>query len=470
MTAQRLSCSSASTSSCCSRSRSRSAPTWRASTRASRRVLDRVLRPLERLIYRLCGVEPRRRDGLEALRASRCCSFNVARASSSSTRCSGCRACCRSTRRTSAAVTPDSSFNTAVSFATNTNWQGYGGETTMSYLTQMLGLDGAELRLGGRRHGGAGRADPRHSRGARRATIGNFWVDLTRSTLYILLPLVARARAARWSRRAWCRPSPPTRPVPLRRQPSAADGRARTTGPVTEQVAADGPGGVADRHQAARHQRRRLLQRQLGASVREPDAALELPRDARDPADLRRRSATRSARWSATRRQGWAVLAAMTVDLRRVPRALRRGPSRRGNPLLARLGVDSAPAPLQAGGNMEGKEVRFGIANSALWATATTAASNGSVNSMHDSFTPLGGLVPMLLMQLGEVDLRRRRLRPLRHARLRHRRGVRRRADGRAHAGVPRQEDRGLRDEDGRRSSILIPPLVGARSARRSPW
>ena len=121
----------------------------------------------------------------------------------------------------------------------------------------------------------------------------------------------------------------------------------------------------------------------------------------------------------------------------------------RGNPRLAALGVDQAATAIQPGGNMEGKEVRFGIANSALWATATTAASNGSVNSMHDSFTPLGGLVPMWLMQLGEVIFGGVGSGLYGMLIVRHRRRLRRRADGRAHAGVPGQEDRGLRDEDG---------------------
>ncbi len=128
----------------------------------------------------------------------------------------------------------------------------------------------------------------------------------------------------------------------------------------------------------------------------------------------------------------------------------------------------SAPATLQPGGNMEGKEVRFGIADSALWATATTAASNGSVNSMHDSFTPLGGLVPMFTDPARRGDLRRRRLGPLRHAGVRDRRGLRRRPDGRPHAGVPRQEDRGLRDEDGL-ARDPDPAASSCSAARRSP-
>ena len=126
-------------------------------------------------------------------------------------------------------------------------------------------------------------------------------------------------------------------------------------------------------------------------------------------------------------RQGWAILAAMTIVLVGLL-AVCVWAEQQGNPLLAKLGVDQATTATQAGANMEGKEVRFGIANSALWATATTAASNGSVNAMHDSFTPLGGLVPMWLMQLGEVIFGGVGSGPVRHADVRHRRGVRRRA------------------------------------------
>ncbi len=163
-----------------------------------------------------------------------------------------------------------SSFNTAVSFATNTNWQGYGGETTMSYLSQMLGADGAELRLGGDRHGRAGGVDSRlgAAHGARRsATSGSTWCA-SRSTS------CCRCRSSwRWSwcRKASCRTSSRTRRRRWCSRSTGADGK-----PVTEADAADGAGRVADRHQATGHQRRRLLQRQLGASVRESDAAVEL--------------------------------------------------------------------------------------------------------------------------------------------------------------------------------------------------
>ena len=149
--------------------------------------LDRWLGWCERGIYRLAGVDPAAGDGVADVRrrraaVQRCWAFRPFIC------CCDCRARCRSIRKDLPATTPDLAFNTAASFATNTNWQSYGGETTLSYLSQMLGPDGAELRLGGDRHGGAGRADSRPG-AALGATIGNFWFDLVRSTLYILLPL-----------------------------------------------------------------------------------------------------------------------------------------------------------------------------------------------------------------------------------------------------------------------------------------
>ena len=188
---------------------------------------------------------------------------------------------------------------------------------------------------------------------------------------------------------------------------------------------------------------------ELGASVREPDAAVELPRGARDPADpggallhVRPHGRRHAAGLGRARRDARDLRAA---DVRRVSSAEQSGnPRARGSsaPITARR-------RLQPGGNMEGKEVRFGIANSALWAAATTAASNGSVNSMHDSYTPLGGLVPMWLMQLGEVVFGGVGSGLYGMLMFAHRRRVHRRPHGRPHAGVSRQEDRSLRDEDG---------------------
>ena len=141
-----------------------------------------------------------------------------------------------------------------------------------------------------------------------------------------------------------------------------------------------------------------------------------------------------------------------------------------GNPAFAALGIDQHVSQLQSGGNMEGKEVRFGIANSALFATVTTDASCGAVNAMHDSFMPLGGAVPLVNILLGEVIVGGVGAGPLRHAAVRHHGGVHRRPDGRPHAGICRQEDRGARDEDdhaGHPHPALVDPRL-QRARRRS--
>ena len=313
-----------------------------------------------------------------------------------------------------AAVTPDSSFNTAVSFATNTNWQGYGGEATMSYLTQMLGL-GVQNFVSA----AAGMATlVALVRGFTRANtkdVGNFWVDLTRSTLYILLPLsfilalVQTSQGVVQSFSAY-KTVPLLQPTSITTPVKDADGnpvldekgepRTATT-EVTEQTLPMGPaasqvaikqlgtngGGFFNVNSAHPYENPTPLSNFLEMlSILLIAAALcytfgQLVGDTR---------------------QGRAVLAAMTVIFVALL-ALCQWAEYRGNPRIDALGVDTVASSLHSGGNMEGKEVRFGIANSALWATATTAASNGSVNSMHDSYTPLGGLVPLFMMQLGEV-------------------------------------------------------------------
>ena len=292
------------------------------------------------------------------------------------------------------AVSPDSSFNTAISFGTNTNWQGYGGEVTMSYLTQMLGLNVQNFVSAA-----SGMATlVAFIRGLQRRsaqTIGNFWVDLTRSTLYILLPLALLLALALVSQGV-VQTFNAYREVPLLQATTDANGA-----PVTAQVLPLGPAAS------------QIAIKQLGTNgggffnvnsahpFENPTPLsnfLEVLALLLIPAAL----CYTFGKMVGDTRQGWAVLAAMTVIF--VPLLLLGAfAEQAGNPLYATLGVDTAASDLQAGGNMEGKETRFGIANSALWAAATTAASNGSVNAMHDSFTPLGGLVPMWLMQLGEV-------------------------------------------------------------------
>jgi K+-transporting ATPase ATPase A chain len=312
------------------------------------------------------------------------------------------------------AVSPDSSFNTAISFATNTNWQGYGGESTMGYLTQMLGL--AVQNFFSAATGIAVviamiRGFARHTA----QSIGNFWVDLTRTTLYVLLPL-STLLAVLLVSQGMIQNFDAYQTVPLMEsvsyeQPKVdesnnpildADGKpVKETVTVKEQTLAMGP--VASQ----------IAIKQLGTNgggyfnvnsahpLENPTPLsnfLEMLAILLIPAAL----TYTFGKMVGDTRQGWAVLAAMTVIFVAllVPCVIME---QQGNSALTPLGVDQQASALQAGGNMEGKETRFGIANSALWATATTAASNGSVNSMHDSYTPLGGLVPMWLIQLGEV-------------------------------------------------------------------
>jgi potassium-transporting ATPase potassium-binding subunit len=290
-------------------------------------------------------------------------------------------------------VSPDSSFNTAVSFATNTNWQGYVGEATMSYLTQMLGLAVQNFLSAA-----AGiavlialiRGFVRHESGQ----IGNFWVDFTRSTLYVLLPLsfvLAVALASQGVVQSFAPYPQATLVEPLVMQNQAVSVQTLPLGPAASQVAikqlGTNGGGFFNVNSAHPFENPTPLSNFL-----EVLAILLIP------AAL---CYTFGSMVDDTR-QGWALLAAMLVIF--VPLLVGAfAAEQSGNPRFDALGVDQAASTSQPGGNMEGKETRFGVANSALWATATTAASNGSVNAMHDSFTPLGGLVPMWLMQLGEV-------------------------------------------------------------------
>jgi K+-transporting ATPase ATPase A chain len=312
-----------------------------------------------------------------------------------------------------AAVSPDSSFNTAASFATNTNWQGYGGETTMSYLTQMVALtvqNFVSAATGMAILAALVRGFVRRAA----ATIGNFWVDLTRTTLYIFLPLsVALAVAlvsqgvvqtfAPYPRAAVLQPTQYDEPMTDKDGKPVLDEKGeprmrRST--LSEQVIAVGPAAS------------QIAIKQLGTNgggffnvnsshpFENPTPLsnfLELLAILLIPAAL---CHTFGVMVRDTR-QGWAVLAAMTVIF--VGLLLVCVVAEQNGAVFTRQGVDHAASALQPGGNMEGKEVRFGIVNSALWATATTGASNGSVNSMHDSYTPIGGLVPMWMIQLGEV-------------------------------------------------------------------
>jgi K+-transporting ATPase ATPase A chain len=289
-------------------------------------------------------------------------------------------------------VTIDSAFNTAVSFITNTNWQGYSGETTMSYLTQMLGLSvqnfvsaatGMAVLVAMIRGFQRTHADG----------IGNFWADLTRGVLYILLPL-SFLIAVVLVGQGVVQTFKPYQSVPLVEQVGAATENTTQTlalGPAASQIAikqlGTNGGGFFNANSAHPYENPTPLSN-----------FLEMLLLVLIPAALCHTFGTMVG----DPRQGWTVLSAMTLvllSLILVTVAAEQG----GNPALTALGAEQSVSIDQAGGNMEGKETRFGIVNSALWATATTAASNGSVNAMHDSFTPLGGLIPMWLIQLGEV-------------------------------------------------------------------
>lgn len=292
------------------------------------------------------------------------------------------------------AVGADSAMNTAISFATNTNWQGYVGEATMSYLTQMLGLS-VQNFVSAATGMAVLVALVRGFVRREASTIGNFWVDLTRSTLYILLPL-SFVLAVLLVSQGVVQNFQPYRTVELIDPANDASGAV-----VSQQVVPMGPAAS------------QVAIKQLGTNgggffnvnsahpLENPTPLsnfLEVVAILLIPAAL----CYTFGRMVGDVRQGWAILAAMLVIF--VPLLLIcAGAEQGGNPALDKFGVDQSAGALQAGGNMEGKEVRFGIAGSAIWASATTAASNGSVNAMHDSFTPLGGLVPMWLMQLGEV-------------------------------------------------------------------
>ena len=299
-----------------------------------------------------------------------------------------------------AAVAPDLAFNTAASFTTNTNWQSYVGETTMSYFTQMAGLAyhnfvsaavGIALAIAFIRGIAAREKD----------TLGNFWVDMTRATLWVLLPFCIVGALLLVSQGVVQNLKPYDRVQLVDPQTTTAtdDTGKQTSTTISEQVIAQGPvasqefikewgtngGGFFNANSAHPYENPTPFTNFIEMfAIFAISAGLTytLGHMTRSP------------------RHGWAVWAAMAfLFLAGVSTAYWAEAA--GNPLLA--GTDQQAGAMCPGGNMEGKESRFGIANSALFATITTAASCGAVNSMHDSFTPLGGLVPMVNMMLGEV-------------------------------------------------------------------
>jgi K+-transporting ATPase ATPase A chain len=311
-------------------------------------------------------------------------------------------------------VAADSAFDTAVSFVTNTNWQGYSGESTMSYLTQMLALTVQNFLSAAT---GIAVAFALIRGFARRSAqgIGNFWVDLTRGTWYLLLPLSlclavffmsqgviqnfdSYKDATTLQKLTYENPKVDAAGLPLK--------DAKGT-PVTETVTT-GTQSIAMGPVASQEAIKMLGTNGGGFFNANSAHPYENPTPLTNFAQMLSMFLIPAAlclvfgRMVGDTRQGWAVLSAMTVIFVFMA-VIAISAEQHGNPLIANLGVDQAHSALQPGGNMEGKESRFGIVSSALFATITTSASCGAVNAMHDSFTPLGGLVPMWLIQLGEV-------------------------------------------------------------------
>jgi K+-transporting ATPase ATPase A chain len=311
-------------------------------------------------------------------------------------------------------VAPDSAFNTAVSFVTNTNWQGYSGESTMSYFTQMTALAVQNFLSAATGLAVAFALIRGFSRRSAQG-IGNFWVDLTRSTLYILLPLSlvlavifmgqgviqnfdAYKDVSTLESLTYSQPKLDAGGQPLKDAQGNAVTETLTThtqslamGPVASQEAikmlGTNGGGFFNANSSHPYENPTPLTNflQMIAMLLIP-AALCFT----------------FGRMVGDSRQGWAVFAGMTVIFV-VMASVALWAEQQGNPLFTPLGVDQTQSALQAGGNMEGKETRLGVVASALFATITTAASCGATNAMHDSFTPLGGMVPMWLIELGEV-------------------------------------------------------------------
>jgi potassium-transporting ATPase potassium-binding subunit len=360
--------------------------------------LDPLLRPVERLVYRLCGVDENKEMrwteyGVTMLvfsaaslillylfeRLQQWLPWNPQRFS---------------------AVAPDLAWNTAVSFTTNTNWQAYTPETTMSYFTQMAGLayhNFASAAVGIALAIAVIRGVSRHES----KTIGNFWVDLTRCFLWVLLPVCMVGSLVLVSQGVVQTMKPYTTSQlvePQIVQTQGPDGKA-VSQTVTQQVIAVGP--------TASQEIIKMFGTNGGGFFYANSAhPYENPTPFTNFFEMILIFAIPSGltytlgRMTKSQGHGWAVWGAMTA-LFLVGVTAAYWAEARGNPELA--GVDQTASALHSGGNMEGKEVRFGIANSALFATVTTDASCGAVNSMHDSYTPLGGMIPLVNIMLGEV-------------------------------------------------------------------
>jgi potassium-transporting ATPase potassium-binding subunit len=360
--------------------------------------LDFLLRPVERLVYRVCGVDENAemrwtQYGAAMLLfsvASLILLYLIERV----------QQWLPWNPQHFAAVAPDLAWNTAVSFTTNTNWQAYTPEVTMSYLTQMAGLayhNFASAAVGIALAIAVIRGVARHES----KTLGNFWVDLTRCFLWVLLPVALVGSLVLISQGA-IQNLKPYATVPLVEpqtvQTQGADGKT-VTQTVTQQTIALGP-------TASQEVIKMFGTNGGGFFYGNSSHPYENPTPFSNFFQLVLIFAIPSGltytlgRMTGSQRHGWAVWAAMAA-LFLVGVFCAYWAEAAGNPQFA--GVNQAATATQAGGNMEGKEVRFGIADSALFATVTTDASCGAVNSMHDSFTPLGGMIPLVNIMLGEI-------------------------------------------------------------------
>jgi potassium-transporting ATPase potassium-binding subunit len=348
-----------------------------------RTFLDPVLGPIERLIYRICGISRGTEMGWSGYTISMLAFSLISMVFLYALQ--RLQYYLPLNPQGLPGVPPGLAFNTAASFTTNTNWQAYSGEQTLSYLTQMVGLTSHNFLSAA---SGIAMAAAVIRGFARRSakTIGNFWVDLTRTTLWVLLPIsIVFALVLVWQG------------VPDNFSPyvnaKTLEGAAQTIaeGPVASQeiikeLGTNG-GGFMNANSAHPYENPTPLTNliellaifSIGAGLTHTFGKMV-----------------------GDRRQGWALFAVMAIlFLGGATSAI--WAEQQGNPQFAKMGLDQQASAMQSGGNMEGKEVRYGIVESALWATVTTDTSCGAVNSMHDSYTPLGGLVPMINMQLGEV-------------------------------------------------------------------
>jgi K+-transporting ATPase ATPase A chain len=311
-------------------------------------------------------------------------------------------------------ISPDSAFNTAVSFVSNTNWQGYSGEQTMSYLTQMLALT-CQNFFSAATGIAVVFALIRGFSAKSAKSIGNFWVDLTRSTLYVLLPLslvfaVFLMGQGVIQNFSGYQQVQLVEPLTYTQAKLGADGQPMMDAqgqPVTESVRTEtqtiamGPVASQEAIKMLGTNGGGFFNANSAHPYENPTALSNLFQMVAIfliPAGL----CFAFGRLVGDRRQGWAILAAMTVLFVVMAGGVMLA-EHQAHPALQAMGIDQAASSLQSGGNMEGKETRFGIDASALFAAVTTAASCGAVNAMHDSFTPLGGAVPLILIQFGEV-------------------------------------------------------------------